>query len=277
MDSDTASQDFQKDLLDLASLSDVVVQCGAKTWNLHRAILAQRSQWFRKALLGGFQEAKTKTIRIEEFNEDAVDSIIKHIYGRPADWEKLQGERSFTRLCMDIFNMADYFLLPDLCQSLEGAFGHMVFTKVPAFQARRKRRLDTTELFDIVREVYAEALPAGKAFRPVLATALHSIQYGINNVAFASLIDEVPAVAADVLKFTFTHHPPQGRYPRYCHRCEELGPGQNMGFSTVFMEGGNLKGLCYRCDSGCQKYGPWPSRGGKAHWEEITDTESSSD
>lgn len=35
--------------------ADVVVHCGDKTWNLHGAVLATRCEWFRAALLGGFQ------------------------------------------------------------------------------------------------------------------------------------------------------------------------------------------------------------------------------
>ncbi|KAI1427802.1 hypothetical protein F5Y12DRAFT_711725 [Xylaria sp. FL1777] len=263
-----ASHDLQKELLGLSPLSDVVVHCGEKKWNLHGAILAHRSQWFNKALLGGFQEAKTKTILIEEFDEDFIEVMIEHIYNGSTNWKKLQGERSFTGLCMDVFNMADYFLLPDLGASSQRAFGEMLLTKVPALQTRARNRnmqTDPTEMLGIFREVYAEeASPAGKEFRQALAMALHSIWHGVDQVVLAGLLDEKPTVAADVLKFALLHRSSDQTFPYSCPACGHRVKGivvfqGNLGFSIVSPSENALNCVCYCCDGSCKKYGPWKS------------------
>lgn len=34
--------------------SDIVVQCGPRSWNLHRNILCARSVWFKTAITGSY-------------------------------------------------------------------------------------------------------------------------------------------------------------------------------------------------------------------------------
>lgn len=89
-------------LFEFGHFSDVRVECGSKSWNLHRNILYTRSVWFQKTLCGTmmvssastcipystitsplrpFQEAKEQVVRIREQNPEAVEICLRYIYG----------------------------------------------------------------------------------------------------------------------------------------------------------------------------------------------------
>ncbi|KAI1127761.1 hypothetical protein F5Y10DRAFT_292597 [Nemania abortiva] len=115
---------------------------------------------------------------------------------------------------VDAFDAADYFLLPDLCKLSEAAFIEMLQTIVPAFQYNR--RPDATHLFEVVKQVYAwKDTPAGKAFRPIVAGAMHSVQRGLNPAVFIDLIEEIPQLAADILRFTIERREFPRIYPHF--------------------------------------------------------------
>ncbi|KAI1298374.1 hypothetical protein F5Y03DRAFT_368080 [Xylaria venustula] len=273
----TAGNDLQKELLDLSAISDVTVQCGEKTWNLHSAILARRSRWFKTALLGGFKEATTRTIRIEEFDEESVGFMIEYIYNGSVDWQKMQGKRSFTHLCLNIIKLADYFLLPELGESVVAGFGRIVYIKLAPYHQQRpddypdddstpSPEPDHAEVFDIVREVYLDTgeSAATKPLREILVTALDSVRYVINGAAFVTLMEEVPAFATDMMIHIWVHRAilDADFYAVKCSICRKpvnkltkLG----IGLSKVVVEGPQTEavGICYSCDPACRKYGPW--------------------
>lgn len=87
-------------LLSSGNFSDVEIICGDRVWKCHRAILATRSVWFRKALSGPFevrqepsvvvlvkadhrnaQEASSRRVNLEEKDPIFIDLALKHIYG----------------------------------------------------------------------------------------------------------------------------------------------------------------------------------------------------
>lgn len=89
-------------LFEFGHFSDVRVECGSKSWNLHRNILYTRSVWFQKTLCGPMtvssaciiipysaissplrpcQEATEQVVRIREQNPEAVEICLRYIYG----------------------------------------------------------------------------------------------------------------------------------------------------------------------------------------------------
>ena len=163
-------------------------------------------------------------------------------------------------MVVDVFNLADYFLLPDLKKSAEHAFGHMLFTMIPHFQRNSNLQSEskTSKVVKVVHEVYSdEDSPASKAFRPILTMALHSAQYGLHKPTFAMLIEEVPTAAIDLLKFSLTERPSERTYPAKCSTCEKKIADIEVGFSCVTDKDGRLRGVCCRCDSATKKFGPF--------------------
>ncbi|KAI3321019.1 BTB/POZ protein [Xylariaceae sp. AK1471] len=271
-----AKKDFKQDLLELECFSDVTVQCGKKTWNLHRAVLAGRCLWFKKALTGNFKEARTRVVRIEEFDEEWIGWLIQYIYTGDFDEFPKAEERSFTCICMELFDLADYFLLPELCKASEMGFANHVFTIAPEFQQNAPQgEANVNELFAIIREVYTrEMSPAADTFRPALTMVLNAVQYGlfVEHTAFLALIEEIPAVAADMMTFGLKYRNARGLYPERCDRCR-LPRTSNLGFSVVFPQTGALRCFCYHCDAYRENmYGPWqPPRDSRSDVDELGD------
>ncbi|KAI1129939.1 hypothetical protein F5Y10DRAFT_290377 [Nemania abortiva] len=189
-----------QNLTHIGARPDVIVECGGSSWDAHGAILTSRCRFF-KALLDLENGNEIRKVFIEGLDEYMVEYLLEYIYTGDYDWRKIQGNLTLTEAYMDAFDAADYFLLPDLCKLSEAAFIEMLQTILPAFQYNR--RPDATHLFEVVKQVYAwKDTPAGKAFRPIVAGAMHSVQRGLNPAVFIDLIEEIPQLAVDILKFT---------------------------------------------------------------------------
>ncbi|KAJ3551058.1 hypothetical protein NPX13_g11437 [Xylaria arbuscula] len=239
----------------MSDFSDVAVNCGEKTWNLHRIILSQRCQWFKRALLGGFKESSTSCINIEDWNEEQVSLVIAYIYRGPLEWKKMRGEETITTHCMNVFQVADYFLLEKLKEHTMQYFARWIFKATGVLQQKFEEQAPpNTEIFlGVVREIYLlEGLPASEAFRPIITMALHSVQHLLDKPTFAAFIDEVPTVAADLLKFHLTRRAKQQFSPGKCHKCGKFIRELSFGFSNVFhstsTQRGGLTASCYLCE-----------------------------
>ncbi|KAI1166641.1 hypothetical protein F5B18DRAFT_605123 [Nemania serpens] len=210
--------------------ADVVVHCGDKTWNLHGAVLATRCEWFRAALLGGFQEGQARTIRIEEFEEKWISFLIEYIYlgGTPEPPYQEGQDLSYFATCMTIFDLADYFLLPELRRQMGARFANDMYLWGcgwhDAWKQQQQTRMDT--LFELVRDLYTRDLnsPASKEFRPPVLNHLRGVQTGgeIPTTALIDLIDEFPALGADLFKASL------GRAEALLHAEEDFDAEEEM-------------------------------------------------
>lgn len=121
-------------------------------------------------------------------------------------------------VAVTVFDLADYFLLQTLRGRVETGF----VNAVSVWERTFPREIGADKLFEVLRDVYTrENSPASKAFRTPLSNALHRIriQHGIDATGLIALIDEIPAVGADLLKLSLWHN----EYPRghsRCHFCQ---------------------------------------------------------
>ncbi|RYC64022.1 hypothetical protein CHU98_g2182 [Xylaria longipes] len=213
---------------------DVHLNIGNKTW-ITRSDLLRRSPWFERALKGNFEDPSRKNIRIENFDPESVCWLVTHLYFQQYDWASLQGRRTFTQLCSLVVEMGDYFELPYLSKSAVAAFYRLLFSLVPDFQSNNPyddcHRVN--RLRDIIREVYAEDNPRARmTFGPTIAMTLDSIQYGNLGIWLDDLVDEIPAVAVDMVKVT----------RRQRHSCDKRKTPRsaNLGFFDVHPPMGSL-------------------------------------
>ncbi|KAK3290947.1 uncharacterized protein B0H64DRAFT_331528 [Chaetomium fimeti] len=194
--------------------SDVTVKCADWTWDLHKNILCSRSEWFDKALTGGFEEAKTGVVEIQDFNPEVIDCLLAYIYTGVCDIPSLQARLSHTNghktpfvACYEIYTVADYFIVSPLVtialNTLDGEFDG----KLSPIQIHYKPADEWLgELFDALRLLYThdpvvvdkatEMSPIRAAFVAFVYTARF---FFLENDAFNRFLDEeAPAFALDL-------------------------------------------------------------------------------
>ncbi|KAI0454138.1 hypothetical protein F5B21DRAFT_504628 [Xylaria acuta] len=227
---------------------DVRLICANKAWLLRSDVLLQ-CRWFKRALEGVFEDPSHKIIEIQAFDADSVGWLVKHLYTNECNWEELQGERTFTQLCLHVFDMGEYFELPYLTGSAAAGFRRMLFTMMPVFQANNScHEGHTAELLKIIREVYAQENPRVRmAFGSTVAMVLDAIRFGVKGMWVHDLIEEIPAVAVDMVKFALRRRNPLQCYPDSCDGCK-TPQSANLGFSSVRPPVGKPGFMCWHCD-----------------------------
>ncbi|KUI59500.1 BTB/POZ domain-containing protein 8 [Cytospora mali] len=109
------------ELLHSGLLADAQVVCGNRTWEVHKLILCTRSEWFKKALLGPFEEGQTGKITITAFTEDEVECLLQFLYAGYIDFETQFPETTTLVAIVKMGRLADFFLLDSLKQLLREA------------------------------------------------------------------------------------------------------------------------------------------------------------
>ncbi|KAI1390354.1 BTB/POZ protein [Hypoxylon trugodes] len=101
-------------LLETSLFSDVTVNCGDRTWKLHKAITCSRCPYFNKAFNGHFKEAATGDLTIKEQIPEYVDQAIRYLYTGKAPEDTLESWP------IDLFKVADFLQIKSLeRQSIE--------------------------------------------------------------------------------------------------------------------------------------------------------------
>lgn len=67
-------------LLSSGKYSDLTVQCGERTWAVHKAVICSRSGFFDGACSHPFKESATGTIDLSEDDPEAVEHMINYFY-----------------------------------------------------------------------------------------------------------------------------------------------------------------------------------------------------
>ncbi|KAK8103731.1 uncharacterized protein PG998_010764 [Apiospora kogelbergensis] len=118
--SDVSRPDFSKydkELLATGNFSDVRLECGSKTYNLHKSIICNRCVWFRRALTGSYKEAKTNVVCLTTFSPEQVDIMVCYLYTGTLNIPSEIPTNDLLKLLVDFVVVADYFLLDAECHS----------------------------------------------------------------------------------------------------------------------------------------------------------------
>ncbi|KAJ6279022.1 hypothetical protein J3E71DRAFT_368429 [Bipolaris maydis] len=79
-----ALENYVRDLSYLTSgnLSDLTLNFGEKSWQIHKALACCHSKWFRKAVTIGFEETDSGVVTLQDDIEftDAVDCMVSYFY-----------------------------------------------------------------------------------------------------------------------------------------------------------------------------------------------------
>lgn len=128
---------------------DLTVKCGSRSFLVHRVVLCDCSEWFKKALTGGthqpsssgldyggpretctarradthgfagFIESGGNNIQLHEDNEDVVTYMLRYCYNFDILEELLEDELSFV---VQVFAAAEKYMLPHLARRCATAF-----------------------------------------------------------------------------------------------------------------------------------------------------------
>jgi len=122
---DTAESSFDglHKLLDNSDYSDFTVECGAKTWRVHRAIVCSRSKYFKKACDGDFKEAREATLTFEDEDPALIEEMLVYLYTMQYPQTPC-GLRKAKDMVLDarMYGIADKYDLPDMKQKVFKAF-----------------------------------------------------------------------------------------------------------------------------------------------------------
>ncbi|KAK4697472.1 hypothetical protein P7C71_g625, partial [Lecanoromycetidae sp. Uapishka_2] len=69
-----------ENLFHSSKYSDLTIRCGEEVWRVHRNIVCQRSKFFAAACDGGFKEATTATVTLEEDDPSTVGRMLLYLY-----------------------------------------------------------------------------------------------------------------------------------------------------------------------------------------------------
>ena len=98
------------------SSSDFMVECQNEKFYVHEMILKDQSEYFGAILRSDCLENKRKKLRIDDFEPEAVETLLRHIYNGAVPTENIQNN-DFTVNLMRIADKYNYTNLYDAIDS----------------------------------------------------------------------------------------------------------------------------------------------------------------
>lgn len=270
-------------LFESGNLADVEVKRGDSTWKLHKAILCNRSVWFKKALTGPFkvrtlwsgmircpvsmltmrhQETETGTVTLEEKEQCDIDCFLKFIYTGSIHLQKsYPGDDAFVAL-MRIWKTADYFVHEPLRDLVVRAANDHAQEQAQFFCTAFPGADHVKEVDNVVENsfnpavslLYTEEMePLRETFLPIYMTMAVASVHGLSkSKAFSSLLHDFPRFAADwatELMRGFRKWKPVNprRAGGCCNQCGEYMGGRGTVDTLKWVRDEYMMVLCDRC------------------------------
>ncbi|KAI6915162.1 hypothetical protein KC318_g109 [Hortaea werneckii] len=198
---------------DSKTMSDVTVvfdtEHGTCTISAHKIVLAQSSDFFKKAFIGNFREASSTEIRLHDDNLFALFSLLAYCYGLRFDGRSEYSKSDIPIDCndhgaayvqhqVDVFVVADKYGVVNLCTDIQ--------TKLPGMLARITSPSHTaaqypTHLDQIARHIYLVHPVAAKQLRkPIVEMFAKHVKSWVGTQEFERLVLDLPEFAVELFR-----------------------------------------------------------------------------
>ena len=157
---------------DTGAYSDLTIECGSRTWKVHRLIVYSASPFFLKAGEGDFkvrktysqhvpltstkrslsQEGQTKHIKFEEMDPDILDKVLHFIYKRDYQVDA----KSAVTVHPEVYKLADYLDIQPLKHLFKKKFSEAL-----------KEDWEVVSFTKALRTIYTGTPPSDRGLRDV--------------------------------------------------------------------------------------------------------------
>ena len=100
------------------SSSDFIVECQNEKFHVHEMILKDQSEYFEAILRNDCLEKKEKKLRIDDFEPETVEALLRHIYNGA-----VHNAHDFT---VDMMKIADKYNFTDLYDAIDSQLAQSV-------------------------------------------------------------------------------------------------------------------------------------------------------
>ncbi|KAH7078407.1 hypothetical protein FB567DRAFT_135069 [Paraphoma chrysanthemicola] len=245
-----AAQDFIHDLskyLFAGNLSDLTLNFGEKSWQIHKAIACCHSVWFQKAVNIGFEESNSGVITLHDDPEfaDAIDCMVSYFY--KASYDVSQYEISESLLHAQVAIMADKYDCASLYKLARTSF------------AKAINAVESNDWVAVAALVYDNTttdLPAHVELRSLVVAAVANRPVVLKGILQLGNTAELLRSHADLATDLLLSGPYMSKKADVrkwivtCSRCQYVHVGSRKCSRITARDGINYDRTCPKCASG---------------------------
>ncbi|KAI7225404.1 hypothetical protein KC343_g458 [Hortaea werneckii] len=198
---------------DSKTMSDVTVvfdtEHGTCSISAHKIVLAQSSDFFKKAFIGHFKEAASAEIRLHDDNPFALFSLLAYCYGLRFDGRSEYSKTDIRIDCndhgaayvqhqIDVYVVADKYGVGNLCTDILTKLPSMLFRiTTPSNSAAQY----PTHLDQVARHIYLDHPVAAKQLRrPVVEMFAKHVRSWVGTAEFERLVLDLPEFSVELFR-----------------------------------------------------------------------------
>ncbi|KAJ6199969.1 hypothetical protein J3E72DRAFT_238593 [Bipolaris maydis] len=229
------------DYLICGNLSDLTLNFGDKSWQIHKALASCHSKWFRKAITIGFEEIDSGVVTLQDDIEftDAVDCMVSYVY--EAGYNASKYSTSESLLHAQVAILADKYDCASLYDLARTSFANTV---------KAVESDDWAVIADFTYDNTSTEVLAHVELRGLVVAAVagrHSVLTStIRNESIVELLRSSADLATDLLLGGLGPKAKDGSEHIFlCDYCHYVHAGSRNCSNVVF--GGSILGGCPQC------------------------------
>ncbi|KAH9207826.1 hypothetical protein DL95DRAFT_468345 [Leptodontidium sp. 2 PMI_412] len=191
---DASLEGFQR-FFDSPTFSDLSIRFSGREIRAHKIILCSQARWFTVACEGGFLEASMLTIVLEDDNPNAIDGMLRYLYGfDPMESCGSSLPAVTLKHVVYLYATADKYDVP-----------HLRGEMLSSFKDRAERLWHilwlSGKLADIIESVYDYTPPNDSMRQAVVRFSVDNLSTLLQNSPerFRALLEDIPDFGTDII------------------------------------------------------------------------------